>query len=496
MRIRRRLILLVWSLAMSIACSALAADYPPLPAPSGDTSHWGANIRRTMRLLETSTAEKPNRVRILFYGQSIMGGRWSAHVEKYLREKYPHAILETENRALGGFAAQMLIRTCDADLYPFQPDLMVFHVYGDHNRYEEIIHNTRQRTVAEIMIMTDHWPANSYQDGRYVSSDWAEFYDKTVLPAVAKRYQCELVDARWAWKDYLEANQLTPPDVLKDNVHLNDHGLWLMARLCVRQLVYRPELVGEVSTSPVKDYPIGPGGLEWKDGQLDFEFEGNRVEIVTHSAGGPALAVLLDGRAPSQTPEFYTHTRTTGLIPPETWPTVYRVSSKSLPVAETWELEILEIDEAQEKIRFKVTGSVTGFDGEGTNLERFESRSGRVVIEPEDWGVNRSFKLKKTPARVGMKSFWRCEFHGTDTVIPPDDLSAPGRETTTLLFAGGTRAKRRLQLTAHGEMREVYRALRVYSPPIPAGDFSPMGLSPKGESAANDTEILRPDTGK
>jgi len=42
-------------------------DHKNLPAASGKVK----NIQRTMRLLATSTAEKQNTVRILFYGQSI-----------------------------------------------------------------------------------------------------------------------------------------------------------------------------------------------------------------------------------------------------------------------------------------------------------------------------------------------------------------------------------------------------------------------------------------
>ena len=40
-----------------------------------------------MRMLATSTAEKPNTVRILFYGQSITEQKWSAMVEQDLTEE-------------------------------------------------------------------------------------------------------------------------------------------------------------------------------------------------------------------------------------------------------------------------------------------------------------------------------------------------------------------------------------------------------------------------
>ena len=83
-----------------------------------------------MRLLATSTPQKRNTVRILFYGQSITEQRWWQAVADDLRTRFPHANLVIENRALGGFASQMLVKTAETDLYPFYPDLLIFQVYG------------------------------------------------------------------------------------------------------------------------------------------------------------------------------------------------------------------------------------------------------------------------------------------------------------------------------------------------------------------------------
>ena len=147
-------------LTIGITCLPLASaagetpSYPPLKLP--DTARWGRNIQRTMRLLATSTPEHRHTVRILFYGQSITEQKWTRRVEDDLRQRFPHANLVIENRALGGFASQMLVKTAETDLYPFQPDLLIFHVYGAHNTYEDIIRRTRERTTAEILMQTDH----------------------------------------------------------------------------------------------------------------------------------------------------------------------------------------------------------------------------------------------------------------------------------------------------------------------------------------------------
>jgi hypothetical protein len=44
-----------------------------------------------MTLLATSTPAKRNRVRILFYGQSITQQDWSKRVADDLRRRFPHA---------------------------------------------------------------------------------------------------------------------------------------------------------------------------------------------------------------------------------------------------------------------------------------------------------------------------------------------------------------------------------------------------------------------
>ena len=113
-------ILLSLFLVHSVAEHSFAAEEIPLP---------GRQIQRTMRLLETSTQENPNRVRILIYGQSITGsGYLSSHLKKELKKRYPHAEILLENRSLGGHGVPLLTRTAEHDLFPFYPDLC----FGQH----------------------------------------------------------------------------------------------------------------------------------------------------------------------------------------------------------------------------------------------------------------------------------------------------------------------------------------------------------------------------
>jgi hypothetical protein len=57
---------------------------------------------------------------------SITQQAWWKEVEKYLRATYTNANLTIENRAIGGHSSQLLVKTAEADLYPFRPDLVIF----------------------------------------------------------------------------------------------------------------------------------------------------------------------------------------------------------------------------------------------------------------------------------------------------------------------------------------------------------------------------------
>ncbi len=103
-----------------------------LPVLAEDpASHlFGSRLQRTLTLLASSSEAQPNKVRILFYGQSIVAGLDATAMVDQLRVFYPYAQIEFENRAIGGFQAPNLVRTAVHDLYPYYPDLLIFHVYG------------------------------------------------------------------------------------------------------------------------------------------------------------------------------------------------------------------------------------------------------------------------------------------------------------------------------------------------------------------------------
>ena len=307
------LLLVIMALSPLLTRAAETNTYPPVKFP--DASGWGRNIQRTMRLLATSTAEKRNTVRILFYGQSITEQKWAKVVEEDLRWRFPHANLVIENRALGGFASQLLVKTAETDLYPFQPDLLIFHVYGSHDKYEDIIRRTRERTTAEILMQNDHVtkPADLTEETDAAKlppagKHWDAFMNHNHLPSLAKKYGAELCDQRALWKAYLTENKLEPKALLRDSVHLNAHGEWFMAECVKAYLRYDPKLGPSHAEDWVKTHEVGKD-LKWADGRLRLDFEGSRVEVVCKSGNAAPAIVLIDGRKPSDFAELYGFTR-------------------------------------------------------------------------------------------------------------------------------------------------------------------------------------------
>ena len=94
-----------------------AKNYPPA-LPPRVPQELGQNIQRTMSLLATSTPQRRNKVRILFYGQSITEQDWWKQVADDLKKRFPNADLDVQNRAIGGFASQLLIRPAEHDVFP------------------------------------------------------------------------------------------------------------------------------------------------------------------------------------------------------------------------------------------------------------------------------------------------------------------------------------------------------------------------------------------
>ncbi len=131
-------------------------------------------------------------------------------------------------------------------------------------------------------------------------------------------------------------------------------------------------------------------------------------------------------------------------------------------------------DAANEKLfTFAFTGSKTGPDGEGRSDAWFVSKSGRVVIAPENWNVAYATALagiKPAPEQFAVK--WKVEPRFVD------EFASPGAQDTAIenvitLASGLPNTKHTLKITSSPATPNA--ALRIYQPPL--GTESDIGLS-------------------
>lgn len=463
------LILVVLSVPMLRAFDQ-TADYPP-PAPAKDDSYFGAKIQRTMTLLATSTPKHRHRVRILFYGQSITKQEWWLEVAKDLRQRFPDADLQIENRAIGGFASPLLIRPAEHDLYPFYPDLLIFHVYGPEPEYESIIANVRRRTTSEIAFHSDHitWlPTGTLLDDKEKLNayQWHDSHSTEWLPQIAQKYESELIEIREPWKQYLKDNGLKPNDLLSDDAHLNDHGNFLLGSLVKRQLRYNPKFPTDSWKDLVKTYVVGKD-VKWKNGKLVLEFEGNRVDAIaakTTNSKSHQGRILIDGKPPSQFPELYTITRPSQVIGVD-WPAILQVSWEKPLIIEDWTAQITEINEDASQFKFEVKGSKTGFDGSGVSDRKFVSNSGRVVIEPDNWWLKNAYEYSRQPIPKGFEIKWQVLPMFVDEYVVPK-VEDSSQEYLTTLAQNLSNAKHTLEIIPNENGILPIQSIRVYQPPL------------------------------
>ena len=422
-----------------------------------------------MGLLAASTPTERRQVRILFYGQSITEQDWWKDVAQDLKQRFPNADLIVENRAIGGFAAPILIRPSEHDLYPFYPDLLIFHVYGGGEDYEAIIANVRRRTTSEILLHSDHidWmPTGNNDDPNSVKRyEWHNTHSTKWLPELAEKYGCEIAEIRAPWLRYLKDNRLQPQQLLSDGIHLNDWGNFLLAAFIKPHLRYNPNSPQTAQQDLVKTYTVG-SDVKWQDGKLVLEFEGNRVDAIadkTFKGSAASGSITIDGKKPSEFPELYSITRPSVAVGVGS-PAIIQVSNQKPLIVEYWKAVITEINSDASKFKFDVVGSQTGYDGSGTNEELFVSNSGRVVIEPKNWWLKNSYEYSKQLTPKGFEITWEVRSMFVDSYVAPQ-IADSSREYPTTLAQNLSNSKHILEIIPETDGKVAIKAIRVYRPP-------------------------------
>ncbi len=462
----------------SLTTGAIDADEAfDLPRPPENIEELGAKIQRTMTLLATSSPAHRNRVRILFYGQSVTLNPWWEAVADFIRQSFPHADIEIENRAIGGYGGPVLIKTAEYDLYPYYPDLLIFHVWGgvESGEQEEIIRRVRRRTTAEVLLWTSNlrWPRDVPPDGdpedeRVQSVDAADQAISDLYFRLGDELGCEVADVRSGMQRYLAEHDLVVKDTLRDTVHPNELGNFLIAHLIMPHLRYDASFPTEPWEDLVTDVPVDDERVSHgEDGSLTLAFDGNRIDVIAAHTGEEQLGsarVLIDGRPPSEFPELYYHERPSP-TPVAGRPAINRIDHEAPLQLEEWTAKILECDPDEDILRYEIIGSKTGPDGTGDHKERFVSNSGRVVIEPNMWMVNWSLLYREETLPEDYEVTWRTLPLFVDTYRAPA-TEDPSREYPTTLAQGLENAEHTLTLIPSGDGPVPIAGLRIYRPPL------------------------------
>ncbi len=450
---------------LSVATALSAWTIPPCSAAS-DAPVGGiqdtVRIGRTMRLLAESKPERRNTVRILFYGQSITKQDWWKQVVDGLKRHYPDADIVAANAAIGGFSSRMLVHTVRRDVAAFYPDLLVFHVYGDHRRYEDIVRIVRSETTAEILVQNDH--VNGNADPAQADSGWTGFMNGRFVPAVCEAYGCCLADIRGGWRRRLIDAGTPVSALLADGLHLNDAGCDLMAELVLAKLAEPP--ADAAGRSPAEDwvrtFVVGEDVFP-TNGVLSLAFEGNRV-VALAGAGTGTATVTIDGAAPSDIAAIHQFTRAND-GPGVDWPwnvsVPVQIGSQANPRAQDWTLTVTEGSNAW--FAFTLAGSVTGPDGGGDRKTPFVSDSGQVSIDPAHWFLGMSPKGAPSPIAPGYAITFRSEPRGIDTYEAAAEDPGP-EERAVVLASGLDNGSHTLRID--GPAAASIRAIRVHRPPL------------------------------
>jgi len=434
-----------------------------LPAFQG-TQNFGQYTSRTMNLLQQSTAQNKNTVKILVYGQSISEQEWWLEVKRTVKSRFPDVNLIMENRAIGGFASQLLYKTVEMDVSSFYPDLVLLHIYGDNHCYETVLNTIRRRTAAEIAIMTDHYTGENA---------WSDTMSYHILPQLAEKYKCEIINIRDPWKRFLKDNNFEPSMLLKDGVHLNGYGNFLMAELVKPLFTCKPG-------SPADQFGLCRTYMNEKDfifrgDTLTLPFYGNKAEVITDKSGTyftDSLKVLVDGQPPSSFQGCYFITRpynNSGKKWPWELPAMIQVKHSKPWISEEWTCTFSNAEPPYSDFSFSINGSVTGPDGEGKAGTDFVSPSGRVIInhgdaeQGGDWHLNRSFQVLKTITKSGDEVKWKTYAISMDYYKPVKDMSIPDKNTT-VLFQGIPNSAHTLKLVRTGPNIPTIAEIRIFKP--------------------------------
>jgi hypothetical protein len=451
-----------------------------VPLPPTSVPDPAAAIARSISIIRQATDRQPAVLKILFYGQSISAPQWTDKAMEALRAKYPNVTFDYRNMALGGWASQALVRTAARDVKEFHPDLIVFHVYGDHREYENIIRIFRSETAADVIIQTDHvtapvepvclaglhlrWspPPGCTGHFYFTQNNWEEFMSSVWMPTMANKYHLAIEPRRTQWDAYLRTHHLEPKALLADAVHPNPRGWTLMAQLFTSwftDIVDKGAILKPLDAKAVQEFaPPKPGT------RTRYQFDGTRIELLSTGPLSGKIRLTVDGKAPKDLDGCWQNSRVTYLSNVPDWPALKQVSVKSdYRRADTFTLTVKNLNASQNKFNFTLVSKHLGPDGEGTADSTFKSRSGNVSIEPGDWMIAEARQVSNKGIAEGANLTWQRFFACGDQA--PITLKDGSVEQRYVVATGLSNGPHLVEIELASDAPAV-RAARAYRPSL------------------------------
>lgn len=477
-----------FALGILSALPALGAllELPPFEPDPAQVAY----LQRSISLLNSGTPTHKPTFRLLFYGNSHVTRPWVYQLAADLQAAYPNVNFVVTNKALVAFDTARLTHTAVADIGGWQPDLVLVTSYGafgdpdlgEKNDFIPFYRRLRELTASDVLVFPSHpiYPEEANEPSAPIEdpelNPWYPDQDPIYtlfyvsLPTWVNASGHCWANIRTPWKEYLRLHGLVTTDLLaEDQWHTNDDGGQFMRILLRAFLVGRsfPTPMDPWNNARVRTATVG-SDIHWDANALDLRFVGNRVDVVYESApsaDAPTFSVSVDGKDPKDVPEFYGFERASssyGVIYP--MPGVTEVQSEAPLLEEKWLLHINSINGSTGVVGYSLTGTKTGFDGNGSTQETFVSKSRRVRLQPDVvtawWAYSQTQKIPPEDFNVE----WNAVRRSVST-FKPHAAQTPILESTETLFLGTTdQVEHRLKIApVAGDARGI-RSIRVYSP--------------------------------
>jgi len=354
-----------------------AADYVPKTAASD-----GQHLALTLQKLEHGI-EPPRPFLIWALGSSYCnmlgnGDVWKTEIPK----RFPKAPPIEYRKMVGNSCPWQYLRGWARHLViPDQPDLVLIYTIGKPEDLEKLIVELRANTTADIIVPSIHW--RERDQGLWGKSENAADQDIAAVREICRKHQVEFVESRRDWGQYLKANNLPIPALLKDAVHQSDYGAQIINANILAHLRQPAKFSYDPSSRERRIQPV-----KSSDGSCKAAFTGNRVDLIGRkSTNGGTFRVLIDGKPGEQTdaflmsyvqPDKKNAKEGKGATPRDQAPHGITLGSHVVPQAWT-------ITMTSDKGDFELVGATTSRDGTGNAFKPLTSNSGQIIIEPELW---------------------------------------------------------------------------------------------------------------